>query len=317
MHLSKKHSLTLSVILILTVAMSLLSGCGLSKEQTEEQNTKECLKVIAEGIEKRDNILKDGSTSLKLNKEAVQAELSILDKIDPENIKNEDLKEDFSSYHSAIGNQQRLLNSSDADSEEEYQQSVDEATAMIIKFIDDYGMKLKDSKLENSLRTKYDQAKKREEEKAKKEAEEKAKKEEEEKAKKEEEEKAKKESEEKGASGTCSRPRGASGYSDGIRRPAGGNEALQKARDYSDLFHMSKAALYEQLTSEYGEGYSSEVAQYAIDHLNADYNYNALMKARSYRDDMGLSTDEIYEQLVSEYGEQFTPSQAQYAIDNM
>ena len=46
--------------------------------------------------------------------------------------------------------------------------------------------------------------------------------------------------------------------------------------------HMSKAGIYDQLTSEYGEQFSAEAAQYAIDNVTADWNANALEKAKSY-----------------------------------
>lgn len=93
--------------------------------------------------------------------------------------------------------------------------------------------------------------------------------------------------------------------------------ALRKAKSYSDLMHMSKAGIYDQLTSEYGEKFSPEAAQYAMDNLEADWNKNALEKARSYQDSMAMSPDAIYDQLTSEYGEQFTPEEAQYAVDNL
>ncbi|KAA9269661.1 hypothetical protein F6I18_01940 [Corynebacterium amycolatum] len=93
--------------------------------------------------------------------------------------------------------------------------------------------------------------------------------------------------------------------------------ALRKAKSYSDLMHMSKAGIYDQLTSEYGEKFSLETAQYAMDNLEADWNKNALEKARSYQDSMAMSPDAIYEQLTPEYGEQFTPEEAQYAVDNL
>ena len=93
--------------------------------------------------------------------------------------------------------------------------------------------------------------------------------------------------------------------------------ALAKAQSYSDLMHMSKAGIYQQLTSEYGEGFSAEDAQYAIDNLNADYKANALAKAKSYQENMHMSKSRIYEQLISEYGEGFTTEEAQYAIDNL
>lgn len=93
--------------------------------------------------------------------------------------------------------------------------------------------------------------------------------------------------------------------------------ALNKANSYSDIMHMSKQGIYNQLTSEYGEKFSAEAAQYAIDNMEADWNYNALQTAQNYSDTMHMSKQGIYNQLVSEYGEQFTPEEAQYAVDNV
>lgn len=93
--------------------------------------------------------------------------------------------------------------------------------------------------------------------------------------------------------------------------------ALKKAESYSDIMHMSKAAIYDQLVSEYGERFSEEAAQYAIEHLAADWNANALAKAEDYAKIMQMSKAGIYDQLISEYGEQFTPEQAQYAVDHV
>ena len=93
--------------------------------------------------------------------------------------------------------------------------------------------------------------------------------------------------------------------------------ALEKAKDYSELMHMSKKGLYDQLTSEYGEQFSEEAAQYAVDNVNADWNANALESAKSYSENMHMSKQGIYDQLISEYGEQFTEEEAQYAVDNL
>lgn len=93
--------------------------------------------------------------------------------------------------------------------------------------------------------------------------------------------------------------------------------ALEKAKDYSELMHMSKKGLFDQLTSEYGEQFSEEAAQYAVDNVNADWNANALETAKSYSENMHMSKQGIYDQLVSEYGEQFTAEEAQYAVDNL
>ena len=93
--------------------------------------------------------------------------------------------------------------------------------------------------------------------------------------------------------------------------------ALAKAETYFKLMNMSKQGIYDQLTSEYGEKFPAEAAQYAVDNLQVDYKEAALKKAKSYAETMNMSNDGIYDQLVSEYGEQFTPEEAQYAIDNL
>ncbi len=93
--------------------------------------------------------------------------------------------------------------------------------------------------------------------------------------------------------------------------------ALKKAKIYSDTMSMSKAGLYDQLTSEYGEKFTAEAAQYAIENVEADWNKNALEKAKTYQETMSMSPSAIYDQLISEYGEKFTEEEAQYAIDNL
>lgn len=92
--------------------------------------------------------------------------------------------------------------------------------------------------------------------------------------------------------------------------------ALKKAQTYSNIMHMSKAGLYNQLTSEYGEQFTEEAAQYAIDNVDADWSANALAKAKDY-DGMHMSKAGLFNQLTSEYGEQFTAEEAQYAVDNV
>lgn len=93
--------------------------------------------------------------------------------------------------------------------------------------------------------------------------------------------------------------------------------ALKKAKTYSDMMFMSKEAIYDQLTSEYGEKFPEDAAQYAIDNLDVDYKYNALKKAETYSKTMYMSKEGIYDQLVSSYGEKFTEEEAQYAVDNL
>lgn len=93
--------------------------------------------------------------------------------------------------------------------------------------------------------------------------------------------------------------------------------ALSKAELYAETMHMSKAGVYDQLTSEYGEGFPAEAAQYAIDNIEFDWKEAALKKAKSYAEMMSMSDSAIYDQLISEHGEKFTAEEAQYAIDNL
>ena len=93
--------------------------------------------------------------------------------------------------------------------------------------------------------------------------------------------------------------------------------ALAKAKNYNSWANMSKKRLYEQLTSQYGEKFTSDAAQYAIDYLNADYKANALAKAKIYQKQFNKSKSAIYDQLVSPYGEEFTEEEANYAIQHL
>jgi len=95
------------------------------------------------------------------------------------------------------------------------------------------------------------------------------------------------------------------------------SNALKKADSYANKQHMSKTRLYDQLTSEYGEHFSEDAANYAIENVVTDYNQNALMKADSYANNQYMSKSSLYNQLISEYGEGFTESEAQYAVDNV
>ncbi len=99
--------------------------------------------------------------------------------------------------------------------------------------------------------------------------------------------------------------------------PAEYKSALNKATSYANTQSMSKKRLYDQLTSEYGEKFSVEAAQYAIDNVKADWNANALAKAKNYQTQQNMSPERIRDQLVSDYGEQFTPEETEYAITNL
>lgn len=99
--------------------------------------------------------------------------------------------------------------------------------------------------------------------------------------------------------------------------PVEHRNALAKAQSYSDMMHMSKKGLYDQLTSDYGEKFPVEAAQYAVDNVKADWNQNALAKAKDYQESMNMSKESIRDQLTSEYGEKFTAAEADYAVKNL
>lgn len=106
-------------------------------------------------------------------------------------------------------------------------------------------------------------------------------------------------------------------YSKGKEPTMEDKNALAQAEVYSSTMHMSKSRIYRQLTSSYGEGFPPEAAQYAVDHLVADYKANALEKAKDYQTTMNMSKSRIYNQLTSNYGEGFTAEEAQYAVDHL
>ena len=91
--------------------------------------------------------------------------------------------------------------------------------------------------------------------------------------------------------------------------------ALGKAKSYNSLFHMSKKRMYRQLTSDFDK-FSNDAAQYAIDHLEADYKYNALFNAKNYRKLFNMSKSRLINQLTS-FIDGFTEEEANYAVDHL
>lgn len=61
--------------------------------------------------------------------------------------------------------------------------------------------------------------------------------------------------------------------------PQEDKNVLRQAQTYSDKMYMSYQKIYDQLTSDYDGQFSAEVARYAVDHVDADWNVNALAKA--------------------------------------
>lgn len=93
--------------------------------------------------------------------------------------------------------------------------------------------------------------------------------------------------------------------------------ALKSAQTYSDTMHMSKQGIYDQLTSDAGDKFDDASAQYAVDHVKADWNKNALKAAESYQKDQNMSPEAIRDQLTSDAGDMFTQDQADYAVSHL
>lgn len=88
--------------------------------------------------------------------------------------------------------------------------------------------------------------------------------------------------------------------------------AVRSAQQYLSMSGFSRAGLIEQLSSEYGDGYSVTDATAAVDSLNVDWNDNAVKSARQYLDMTGFSCNGLVEQLSSNAGDKYTTSQATY-----
>lgn len=93
--------------------------------------------------------------------------------------------------------------------------------------------------------------------------------------------------------------------------------ALESAESYLEMSGFSKQGLYEQLSSSAGEGFTQSEAQYAVDHVHADWNKEAVQSARSYLEMSPMSRAELIQQLSSSAGEGFTYDQAVYAVDKV
>lgn len=105
--------------------------------------------------------------------------------------------------------------------------------------------------------------------------------------------------------------------SEEVKVPSDHKSALKSAENYSKIMHMSKAGLFDQLTSEYGDKFSEAAAQYAVDTIEADWNANALASAKTYQESMAMSPEAIRDQLTSEHGDKFTAEQADFAVANL
>ena len=84
--------------------------------------------------------------------------------------------------------------------------------------------------------------------------------------------------------------------------------AVKQAENYLSFMAFSRTGLINQLEFE---GYSTEDATYAVDHVKVDWNEQCAKKAKDYLDFMAFSRDGLHDQLEFEG---FTEEQIQYGL---
>lgn len=91
-------------------------------------------------------------------------------------------------------------------------------------------------------------------------------------------------------------------------------QAIGAAEDYLAFSAFSRKGLIEQLSSEYGSGFSKADATFAVDHIKVNWNEQAAKAAKNYLETSHFSRAGLIQQLESEYGSQFTHKQAVYGV---
>jgi len=88
--------------------------------------------------------------------------------------------------------------------------------------------------------------------------------------------------------------------------------AVRSARNYLSISGFSRDGLINQLSSDYGDGYSVADATAAVDSMDIDWNANAARSASQYLSMTGFSCNGLVEQLSSSAGDKYTQAQARH-----
>jgi hypothetical protein len=95
-------------------------------------------------------------------------------------------------------------------------------------------------------------------------------------------------------------------------------QAVDSAQSYlSEGQGFSEQGLIQQLTSSAGNGFTQAQAEYAIDHVQADWDAQAVDAAKGYMQIGGFSRAGLIQQLTSSAGNGFTLAQAEYAVSKV
>lgn len=92
--------------------------------------------------------------------------------------------------------------------------------------------------------------------------------------------------------------------------------AVKAAQDYLEYQGFSRAGLIDQLSSDFGDGYTKADATKAVDSLRVDWNAQAVRVAKSYLSTQSFSRKGLLQQLESSAGEKFTHAQAVYGVEH-
>lgn len=97
--------------------------------------------------------------------------------------------------------------------------------------------------------------------------------------------------------------------------------AVKTALNYVDLMAFSRKGLIDQMSSEYGDKYSREDAEFAVSYLEennlVDWDAEAVQCAQNYLDLMAFSKDGLIDQMSSDAGDKFSRKQAEYAASQV
>jgi hypothetical protein len=91
--------------------------------------------------------------------------------------------------------------------------------------------------------------------------------------------------------------------------------AVRAAESYLDFSGFSMRGLIDQLSSEYGDGFSETDAKAAVNSMDVDWKAQAVRSAKSYLEMQGMSCKGLIEQLSSSYGDKYTKSEATYGAE--
>ena len=95
-------------------------------------------------------------------------------------------------------------------------------------------------------------------------------------------------------------------------------QAVDAANGYlNEAQGFSEQGLIQQLTSSSGNGFTQAQAEYAINHVYADWDAQAVDAAKGYMQMGGFSQESLIQQLTSSSGNGFTQAQAEYAASKV